>query len=239
MKKTLLLGALLAAAAMPASADYSEYFTLSYHGEEIANGGTVVIRDYSEDNVAFEGHIQVTNKKAEAQKVSGAMLFTGNPSSADVSADMMKWGTPAFCYSYTGEGLGTCLGGVPPISAGSGIVDLPAPGNDLLWEIHIYMAPKDLVCEYDLEMYPTVREDDPDGEFTDPETGDNYNIIELTDSKFLCHLKFDANAAVEDVELDENAPAEYYTLQGVRVENPEKGIYIVRRGAKVEKVAID
>ena len=30
--------------------------------------------------------------------------------------------------------------------------------------------------------------------------------------------------------------AEYYTLQGVRVENPGHGLYIVRRGARTEKV---
>lgn len=37
---------------------------------------------------------------------------------------------------------------------------------------------------------------------------------------------------------DENAPAEYYNLQGVRVNNPAPGIYIVRRGNKVSKVLV-
>lgn len=43
---------------------------------------------------------------------------------------------------------------------------------------------------------------------------------------------------VEDVTLDENAPVEYYNLQGVRVENPENGIYIRRQGSKVSKVLV-
>ncbi len=34
----------------------------------------------------------------------------------------------------------------------------------------------------------------------------------------------------------ENAPVEYYNLQGVRVANPENGIFIRRQGNKVEKV---
>lgn len=34
----------------------------------------------------------------------------------------------------------------------------------------------------------------------------------------------------------ENAPVEYFNLQGVRVENPSKGLYIRRQGAKVTKV---
>lgn len=43
---------------------------------------------------------------------------------------------------------------------------------------------------------------------------------------------------VEDVTVDENAPVEYYNLQGVRVDNPENGIYIRRQGSKVSKVLV-
>lgn len=43
---------------------------------------------------------------------------------------------------------------------------------------------------------------------------------------------------VEDVTVDENAPVEYYNLQGVRVANPENGIYIRRQGSKVGKVLV-
>jgi hypothetical protein len=39
----------------------------------------------------------------------------------------------------------------------------------------------------------------------------------------------DAIYGVEDV------PAEYYDLTGARVQNPAKGIYIVRRGNSVSK----
>lgn len=45
-------------------------------------------------------------------------------------------------------------------------------------------------------------------------------------------------AGVESVIADENAPVEYFNLQGVRVENPENGLYIRRQGSKVEKVMI-
>lgn len=38
--------------------------------------------------------------------------------------------------------------------------------------------------------------------------------------------------------LDENAAAEYYNLQGIRIANPENGIYIVRKGDKTSKVLI-
>lgn len=44
-------------------------------------------------------------------------------------------------------------------------------------------------------------------------------------------------AGVDSVEADLNAPAEYYTIEGLKVSAPQQGqIYIVRRGAKATKV---
>ena len=48
----------------------------------------------------------------------------------------------------------------------------------------------------------------------------------------------DPNTGVDEVGVDENAPVEYYNLQGVRVENPANGLYIKRQGSKVEKVLV-
>lgn len=45
-------------------------------------------------------------------------------------------------------------------------------------------------------------------------------------------------AGVEAIEADNNAEAVYYNLQGVRVNNPENGLYIVKRGNKVSKAYI-
>ncbi len=45
-------------------------------------------------------------------------------------------------------------------------------------------------------------------------------------------------AAIGAIEADSDHPAEYYTLQGVRVANPTEGFYIVRRGAEVSKTYI-
>ncbi|MGM9843612.1 MAG: hypothetical protein ACI30S_05250 [Muribaculaceae bacterium] len=44
---------------------------------------------------------------------------------------------------------------------------------------------------------------------------------------------------VEAVEMeDADAPVEYYNLQGVRVANPQNGLYIIRQGNKVRKQII-
>lgn len=46
-------------------------------------------------------------------------------------------------------------------------------------------------------------------------------------------------SGVESVEVSaEDAPVEYYNLQGVRVDNPTPGIYIQRQGNKVRKVRV-
>lgn len=43
---------------------------------------------------------------------------------------------------------------------------------------------------------------------------------------------------INAIEIDANAPVECYNMQGVRVQNPEKGLYIVRQGGKVSKVIL-
>ncbi len=49
----------------------------------------------------------------------------------------------------------------------------------------------------------------------------------------------DGQSGIESVvAADENAPVEYYNLQGVRVANPTTGLYIVKQGGKVSKAII-
>lgn len=49
----------------------------------------------------------------------------------------------------------------------------------------------------------------------------------------------DSTTGIEDIDIDSvNAPVEYFNLQGVRVANPENGLFIRRQGNKVTKVII-
>lgn len=46
-------------------------------------------------------------------------------------------------------------------------------------------------------------------------------------------------SGIDDIEIDNaNAPVEYYNLQGVKVQNPENGLYIKKQGKKVSKVVL-
>lgn len=83
-------------------------------------------------------------------------------------------------------------------------------------------------------------------------TVDSWAILHTDSKRILCipyytrygnetngtRFTFTSSSGLQDIEADENAPVEYYNLQGVKVENPESGIYIRRQGSKVEKVVI-
>ena len=49
---------------------------------------------------------------------------------------------------------------------------------------------------------------------------------------------YDPTAGIEDITVDNNAPVEYYNLQGMRVENPANGIFIRRQGNKATKILV-
>lgn len=51
-------------------------------------------------------------------------------------------------------------------------------------------------------------------------------------------ILIDKKSGIADIVADEDAPVEYFNLQGIRVENPAAGIYIRRQGNKVTKVLV-
>lgn len=55
---------------------------------------------------------------------------------------------------------------------------------------------------------------------------------------FIDNIKFTGNASsgIDGIVVDEEAPVEYYNLQGIRVAEPTNGLYIRRQGNKATKV---
>ena len=52
-------------------------------------------------------------------------------------------------------------------------------------------------------------------------------------------IQFQTPSSIDTVVTDDNAKAEYYNLQGIRITNPQKGnIYIVKKGAKASKIVM-
>ena len=66
-----------------------------------------------------------------------------------------------------------------------------------------------------------------DADFTDPE-----NPV------FTADFTGAITTGIENVNVEANAAVEYYNLQGVRVANPDKGVYLRRAGNTVTKVIL-
>lgn len=54
----------------------------------------------------------------------------------------------------------------------------------------------------------------------------------------ICEYTIPLLSGIDNINSDENAPVEYYNLQGIRVEQPQSGIYIRRQGSNVSKIII-
>lgn len=62
-------------------------------------------------------------------------------------------------------------------------------------------------------------------------------ITDTANTVQVAPVKFDKDVtAIDAIEAEADAPAEYYNLQGVRVSGDEPGIYVVRQGGKVTKI---
>ncbi len=68
------------------------------------------------------------------------------------------------------------------------------------------------------------------------------NIYQFTSKTQVAMYTFEIpealTTAIETVDVDANAPVEYYNLQGVKVENPSNGIFIKKQGTKTQKVVL-
>lgn len=65
-----------------------------------------------------------------------------------------------------------------------------------------------------------------------------YHFVPGTVAEKLCFATQDIVTGIADIVEAAEAPVEYYNLQGVRVMNPESGLYIKRQGNKITKVIL-
>lgn len=226
MKKLLLSAALMASFASGYAVTFPEIFALSYEGEAIADGQTITMKYYYDSYAEFEGFgprfvaeatVRATNISEEPQEF-GFTLSRIKPSLEEFPSTGSALGSFSLCYDFS-DGPGTCLSiRNDKVESSS---DLKPIGS---------------------EEYIAMKVDQE--EFTD------FSPITLqldvrameggeTVATSTVYLNFtheaDITNAVDGIEADSSA-AEYFSLQGVRVAEPQKGgLYIVRKGAKVTK----
>lgn len=68
---------------------------------------------------------------------------------------------------------------------------------------------------------------------------DQYPTVSGNYRWFIDDVKlYTGGSAVSEIESDENAPVEYFNLQGVKVSNADNGLYIRKQGSKISKIMI-
>lgn len=227
-KKLFLVTSLLMAG-LSMMADYSDYYKVYYNGEELENGATI-ISDYSYkatigNREAFicEANVYVVNCLPYSNLNRAVIEYTDQPSYDEWKADWTKWGNIKLCYAggdANGE-MASCMGT-------SGTVRIPDSSMDCFnWQIHLEYVPEGVESEYVLNIVAG------EGELQ----WNNYTLIE--GSEFTLNIVFpkQEDAGVEIIPEEEGDP-EFYTVDGVRVENPVKGLYIMKRGKTSKKILL-
>lgn len=227
MKKSLLL-ATMAVSTLSLSAQNltggSELFSLTYKGENVENGGKIIcstpIDNYSYDGLDFcdfDVEAIMTNKTGEDKNLYATLTAlspdfqTFKNTLREGSYWALLYGTAQLCAGVNcyGPGAGNFGSGKPTIKANQ---------KDFEWLIHYVEATPGTGCIVRLNIWNTVEDD-----------------VE-TDPYFFVDILFgNIDASVNSVEINENEPIEYFDLQGRRVENPTKGLYILRQGNKSVK----
>ncbi len=229
MKKSLLAILMIGAAATASAQAFSDYFTVSYHGQVINDGDKIYVTDREDDGemgVSYESHINVVNK--QDVPVACAAVFNYNqPAKSVVEADPATWGYASMCFSgaaqVNGSSSQSCLA-PGALNAGQGTVWVPQAGKDTFqWEPHLDLAAADAVSTYTMTI--VYMGDDPDA----LEEGEGMTF-------YITYCETEPSA-VETIAA-ENAEAKYYDLQGRAVKAPGKGLYIRLANGKAQKVIL-
>ncbi len=87
---------------------------------------------------------------------------------------------------------------------------------------------------------PMTKADMPkiECQFTYPVTGNLWFKNGGSQPAIFIEIYADDPAGIANIAADNNAPVEYFNLQGVRVDNPANGLYIRRQGNNVAKVVV-
>lgn len=231
MKKSLLIAALFATA-MTANA---QSYEVRYEGEAVENGSTLILTEYEDNTDYEEGYnyhvtLSIKNKNIGSQTFTGTLLWGSYPTRNEylekrddfvADTDMYVWGFPQICNNqgqcFTSDADDTYIG--------SGNVKVSGM-SEAGFVYHLSNTPTDLVSEYKTTIVP---ETNPEEKF---ECTFVFAPTKEAGEEFL------ANAGVGNIIAAPDSAPVYYNLNGMKVNNPSNGIYIVKRGSKVTKEII-
>lgn len=232
MKKFLLLSALVLGSLAANAEKASDFFKVYWDGEEVPNNSQIVCTDYTDSGekfgLVYDCNLNFRNVTDEWMVLYAAIGYSDQPTKEQFDAEKnnyidgtytTKWGTPSLCYAHAGENgdQDNCI-----VSPGKTIMPDSSIEN-FLWQVHLMQVPAETVAKYTLTVTPCYGD------------MDDFEEIEGADYTVTIVFATTHEAGVEGVDADINAAPEYFNLQGVRVAEPNDGLYIVKRGNKVSK----
>lgn len=228
MKKLLLLAAVAASISPAFAEEFSDSFVITCDGETYTNGQTITMNQFYDPLVManpeyagmfdpeYESKAEVfaTNVSDEPKKLEFRLQYV-TPTLEDFTANPAL-GSPSLCF-YNQSGEANCL--PKPFEFNSSMPEGPVSAEEYMRMDVEQLAFTDLT-PITIQLDMRVMDDDK-------EVASATVFINFTHEK-------DVTSAVEGIEAD--VKAEYFTIQGVRVAEPQKGqIYIERKGGKVAK----
>ena len=233
MKKLLLFAALFATAMV----GRAQSFTVLHDGNPVENGSYVICTEYADDTdevpednwgYTYDLTLLIENKSMNAHSYTGTLLWGSYPTKEQLAegndvvgeCGYTQWGDATICNTQ-----GNCFGPKGD-NLGQGDCTVAGMSSNGGFQFHLMTAPPELVSEYKITI--TLAED-PTDIF---ECKVLYAPTEEAAKEFI------ANAGVNDIIADGDSTPVYYNLNGMKVANPSKGLYIVKRGSKVTKEVI-
>ena len=225
MKKLLLFSACAALATAAYAQNSSDYYTVSYKGEELGNGDTIICTDGIFENFTDQdGNVIVSELNFECDVNYQNVLTNEYPILLEVEQVSGDFGSSYYqiCYQVEG-GISNCLLNPPYQTMLPGMF-----GKPFAWQLHVYNALENGDAVYKLTSYACEGGQQTNGLVVVDKV--------LEDTAFVVYVKLQyEDAGVESIgSADDSAPV-YFDLQGRRVNNPSKGIFVVKEGKKVSK----
>lgn len=201
----------------------NDYFS----SENIAAGNALIVDDvqavYLEKEDVYKGEVVVD-------------LGMGDPSKTDASVNVKSY-TDGSCifelpdFTFMGANIGTIT--VPNVSVDKTNAEKYSYVGSVK-NLKLMMSGQEIIADADLTGT------------TDQEGNADFKIKVVWHSGVMGDMDIDVtftgkleSSGIENVEAaDNDAPVEYYNLQGVRVSDPTPGLYIRRQGNNVSKVII-
>lgn len=236
MKKILLFGALGAMAFGAQAETFTDLYKVTFEGKEVKNGETLHINkaeydDEWEDWTFDEVKIVVESTGSENRAMYGA-LYSENPAT---TADFKnEYGDISLCFASSPLIGGQCVAYSGPITnlfaetivnvGPAGWIDDSPFGTQtgFQWQLHcsgVLDSKKEAVAKLVMTACDGLAS----------------NAVKRSETmEVFLNFCIEGNS-VESIAAAGNGVAEYYGIDGRRLEGPVKGLYIVKENGKVSK----